>query len=168
MNKRDINTRILFLRNKLNPIKKEYRKIIEESLGINKDLKNLDDSIKQKLSDLRNKMLPYRKELVVLNRMLLSNEEKKERRINGIDFMMKFYDENNNKIKAEYGKLYLKLLDKIKPQIKKDKKIAEIYVYLDEKDFQYNIQEEYLDILEQKTEFSEFIKKIKELSGKIE
>ena len=168
MKYKDAKSRISLIRSLLKPLKEEYHQIINNNIPLDGDLSSIAPLIKIKLLDLKNKIKPYREELVILNRRLMTKEEKREERVNSIGLMKKFFDEGNNEIKAEYGELYLNILDYIESLKEVDILLLKCYEHLDERKFKYKISNEYLNILEKQTELSSIIKKVRILSYKID
>jgi hypothetical protein len=134
-----------FIRSVESKVKCIYEKLNNELQG---DMSRLTDEEKRMLKENKNELEPLRAEMVALKRSRLSKAEKREQRKILIDLARKFFHENDNLNKAHYYEVYLRLLDTLEPMLTNDQKLCMIYEFLDAKDFQFSISEEYLSMLE--------------------
>jgi hypothetical protein len=126
-------------------VKGIYEKVNNELQG---DVSRLTEEEQRMLKENKNELEPLRAEMVVLKRSRLSKAEKREQRKILIDLARKFFHENDNLNNAHYYEVYLQLLDTLEPIVTNDQKLRIIYEFLDNKDFQSTIPEEYLSVLD--------------------
>ena len=114
-----------------------------------------------------------RSEIKKIEWNLKTTNEKREDRLYSVDLVKKFKDEIVNKTKGKYKELYIELLDKLKQIIENERdannkdKLFEIYYFLDEKDFQYQIPEDYLNELSRSPKLSDIIAQLQILLTKL-
>lgn len=144
--------------------KQIHERINESHKG---DFSYLTKEEEELLLEVKKKLAPLRDEGVRLKRLLLSKEEKHQRRLNLLGLSKKFSNEGNNRISYNYGNLYLKLLIELEKLKTKDPSLREVYDYLDKKDFQYSIPNEYIEKLSSYSNLTELIKEMKLLIAKL-
>ena len=140
--------------------KQIYDKLTRDFKG---DLSYLNDDERAILKSIKQQLHPLRKKLVALNRQLLSRDEKRATRIHLMGLAKKFIDEGDNRLRIKYFELYFNLLEMLEPLKETSIELADIYRYLDEKDFQEQIPDHYLDLMERNLSLKKVARDLREI-----
>jgi len=156
-----MNERITILNMKIQELKELRRQIVPDAITVD-FMNSLSDVSKEKLKDYNAQISLLAKERDNLNWQLKTDDEKAEIRKDHLAITKK-YSDGTDSGKVKYLELYIKLLEILKRLIDMDKKLEDIYTYLDASDFQNTIPVEFLNELEKYNDLKELVNRIKNL-----